>query len=371
MSNSETIIIGAGPAGLACAAMLGAHGHSSLVLEKEKHLAAPWHRHYDRLHLHTHKMHSGLPGKPMPRSFPKYPSRLQVIEYLEDYAHSNAVKIRFLESVTSIQKDESWTVRTDNGTFTAKNVVVASGLAHTPIRPRWEGQEKFGGRILHSSEFRNAAGLSATRVLVVGFGNSAGEIALECAEAGSYVGLSVRSPVNIIPREMFGLPTVSIAIAQQYFPYRLIDTMNAPFLRKRFGKIEKFGLEWAREGPLTTIMEKGRTPLIDIGTVEKIKSEDIRVFGEIARFDDRRVHFADGRSEYFDAIVLATGYRPALDSLLPDHANRLQGADCPARGQLHPRGDGLYYCGFNVLPTGHLRQIGKEAQRIAALIDRN
>jgi cation diffusion facilitator CzcD-associated flavoprotein CzcO len=260
VTDSETLIVGAGPAGLACAASLKALGRSALVLEKGESLADSWHRHYDRLHLHTHKKHSGLPGKPMPRGFPKFPSRLQVIEYLEDYASNFNLDIKYCARVTSIRKYENWTVATDDTTFAAQKVIVATGMARTPSRPNWKGQELYSGRLVHSSQFRNAAELKAKRVLVVGFGNSAGEIALECGEAGLDVGLSVRSRINVIPREMFGLPTLSIAIAQQYIPYRWVDTMNAPLLRLRFGDISKFGLEWSQQGPLTTIMEKGRTP---------------------------------------------------------------------------------------------------------------
>lgn len=368
MTGTETIIVGAGPAGLACSAMLGARGHSSLVLEKADSLAASWHGHYDRLHLHTHRMHSGLPGMPMPHSFPKYPSRRQVVEYLESYAQSNALEIKCGEQVTSVQGGKCWTVATQQSVFEAKNVIVATGLAHTPVRASWQGQESFTGKILHSSEFSNAANLAAKRVLVVGFGNSAGEIALECAEAGLFVGLSVRSPVNVIPREMFGLPTISIAIAQQFFPYRLIDAVNAPFLHRRFGDISKFGLVWSQQGPLTTIMEKHRTPLINIGTMERITSGDIGIFSGIASCKDRLVHFTDGAEEIFDAIVMATGYRPALETLLADFETRFGGTSGPARNELHPAGDGLYFCGFNVVPTGHLRQIGKEALKIARSI---
>lgn len=306
----------------------------------------------------------------MPRSFPKYPSRLQVIEYLEDYANSNSVEIRYGTHVTAIRKAKEWAVETAAGAFEARNVIVATGLANMPAVPTWEGQEGFTGKRLHSSEFRNAADLAAKRVLVVGFGNSAGEIALECAEAGLEVGLSVRSPVNVVPLEMFGLTTASIAIAQQYFPCRIVDAVNAPFLRWRFGDLGAFGLERAREGPLTTIMERSRTPLINIGTIERIRSGDIRVLPGVSKLEGSQVHFADGRRETFDAIVMATGYKPALNALLPNFEQRFGGADGPPRGELQPGNDGLYFCGFNVVPTGLLRQIGKEAQQIAASIDR-
>ena len=368
--DAETIIVGAGPAGLACGAMLRQRGRGFILLEASENIGASWRRHYDRLHLHTHKMHSGLPGKPMPETYPKYPSRVQVVEYLEDYAASNGLDVCCGTPVTEIRKDEHWRIVSGDSVFEAENVIVATGLARSPVQPTWDGQDRFAGQIIHSSEYTNAAALNADRVLVVGFGNSAGEIALDCAEAGLDVGLSVRSPVNVIPREMFGLPAVSVAIVQQFLPHRLMDAVNARFLHRRFGDIEEFGLHWSKQGPLTTIIEKGRTPLIDIGTMERIADGGITVFGALSHFDDMRAYFADGRGEAFDAVVLATGFRPAVDKIIPDWEEGFQGEDHPPRGKLHVNGDGLHFCGFNVVPTGHLRQIGKEARAIAAAIAR-
>jgi len=370
MANVETVVIGAGPAGLACAASLRQRRRSCLVLEQASEVGASWRRHYDRLHLHTHKKHSALPGYPMPDSYPRYPSRLQVVEYLEAYASHYAVDVALGERVTDLRKNGSWSIETTGRTLQAKNVVIASGFARLPVKPVWEGQERYTGKILHSSEFANATALGAERVLVVGFGNSAGEIALECAEAGLTVGLSVRSPVTVIPREMLGVPTLSIAILQQHIPYRIVDTINRPFLRLRFGDIRRYGLSWARQGPMARIIEDGRTPLIDIGTMRLIKSGRIRVLGEIRKSESRTVSFEDGNTGTFDAIVLATGYRPGLEEFLGDFSERFDNGCGPVNGELHPLHDGLYFCGFHVVPTGHLRQIGLEARDIAAAIDR-
>lgn len=368
MAGVETVIIGAGPAGLACAASLYQRGRSSLVLEQASAVGSSWRRHYDRLHLHTHKKHSALPGYPMPDSYPRYPSRLQVVEYLEAYAKHFAINPVFGERVVNLRKDGAWQIETSGSTYQASNVVIASGFARLPINCNWEGQENYSGKLLHSSAFKNAESLGASRVLVVGFGNSAGEIALECAEAGLTVGLSVRSPVNVIPREMFGIPTLSIAILQRHIPYRIVDSINRPFLHMRFGNIRRFGLRWAQQGPMTRIIENGRTPLIDIGTMRLIRSGRIKILGEIATTNDRNVVFQGGNTEKFDAIVLATGFRPALEDFLPDY-EELFGEGGPTDGRIHPHRDGLYFCGFHVVPTGHLREIGLEAQSIAAMID--
>jgi cation diffusion facilitator CzcD-associated flavoprotein CzcO len=179
MTIVETVIVGAGPAGLACAASLRQRRLSCLVLEQASQVGASWRRHYDRLHLHTHRKHSALPGYPMPDRYPRYPSRLQVIEYLEAYAKYHAIDVAFRERVTNLQKNDSWRIETSSGTLQANNVVIASGFARLPIRPVWKGQEHYAGKILHSCDFANAEALGVEHVLVVEFGNSAGEIAVD------------------------------------------------------------------------------------------------------------------------------------------------------------------------------------------------
>ena len=105
MPERDVLIVGAGPAGLACAAALGDRGISSVVLEQADQVAAAWRKHYDRLHLHTDKRHSALPGLPMPKDFPKYPARDQVVEYLESYVEHHAITVEFGERVTELRED--------------------------------------------------------------------------------------------------------------------------------------------------------------------------------------------------------------------------------------------------------------------------
>src|SRR6202171_6248614 len=120
MKNSDAIIIGAGPAGLACAASMGALGLSATVLEKADAVGSVWRRHYDRLHLHTDRGHSGLPGMAMPRSYPLYPSREQLIEYLESYAVRFDIAPIFNSTVSCIRRDGSqWRAETARGSIRA------------------------------------------------------------------------------------------------------------------------------------------------------------------------------------------------------------------------------------------------------------
>ena len=142
--------------------------------------------------------------------------------------------------------------------------------------------ETFRGEIIHSSEYRNATSFAGKRVLVVGFGNSGGEIALDLAEAGIDVALAVRSPVRIIPRDLLGRPILSFVLLYRHLPARLVDTINAPVLRLALGNYEKLGLRRAAKGP-RQMVEDGRVPLIDIGTLARIRDGSIVIRGGIDR----------------------------------------------------------------------------------------
>src|SRR5512135_123686 len=126
----DTIIIGAGPAGLAVAACLKRAAVAALILEQSDKVGATWHRHYDRLHLHTDKAHSALPFVPFPRACPRYPSRLQVIDYLEMYARQFQIEPRFGQQVVAARHaDGVWQVQTQDAHYQALNLVIATGYS--------------------------------------------------------------------------------------------------------------------------------------------------------------------------------------------------------------------------------------------------
>jgi cation diffusion facilitator CzcD-associated flavoprotein CzcO len=366
LSETDAIVLGAGPAGLACAVTMRAAGLNVAVLEKSDRVGSAWRRHYDRLHLHTDRKRSGLPGMAMPKTFPVYPSREQMVSYLEGYAARFDIRPVFNTTVSRLRRDgHQWRAETDKTAFSAPVAIVATGIAGAPYRPVWPGAELYRGEVIHSSCYRNPAGLAAKRVLVVGFGNSGGEIALDLANAGIDVALAVRSPVQILPRDLLGFPILAWAILYARLPARLVDRINAPILRLALGRIEDLGLRRAAKGPRQMVEEDGRVPLIDIGTLDKIRDGSIKLRGGIDRLTPEGVVFADGKSELFDAIVLATGFRPDLRPVLPDAQGVFDRHGMPlvtGRATCEP---GLYFCGQITSPTGQLRAIGIEAQRIA------
>jgi cation diffusion facilitator CzcD-associated flavoprotein CzcO len=370
MVDADAIVVGAGPAGLTCAATMSQLGLKVAILEKSDVVAAVWRRHYDRLHLHTDRGHSGLPGMAMPRTYPRYPSRAQVVEYLENYAAHFDLRPIFNSAVRTVRRDGStWRVDTEQKSFVAPMVVVATGWADFPHRPTWPGSDVYKGSVIHSTEYNHPAALANKRVLVVGFGNSGGEIALDLAQANVDVTLAVRGPVQILPRELLGLPILTWAIAQARLPARVADFINAPAIRLAVGSVKHLGLKIASKGPRRMIEEDRRVPLLDVGTLARIRDGTIKVRGGIDRFTSDGVVFSNARAETFDCIILATGFSPDLRKLLPEAKGVLDRHGMPlatGRATLEP---GLFFCGLIASPTGQLREIGIEAQRIARLAE--
>lgn len=356
-------VVGAGPAGLAVAACLKRRGVSALLLEASEHVGAAWRRHYDRLHLHTHKGGSALPGLAFPSDCPRYPSREQVVTYLEGYARHFQLEPALGEAVGRIAREgDRWAVTTSKRQVTSNHVVVATGYTRVPVRPTWPGLDAFKGQVLHSSDYKNGALWKGRRVLVVGIGNSGGEIAIDLHEHGARPTIAVRSPVNVIPRELFGLPILTASTLFRPLPTRVADAMSAPLLALSIGDITKLGLRKLPYGPMEQIKRHGRVPLIDVGTLALVREGHVKIEPGIERFTETCVVFEGGTTGAFDAVVLATGYRPALEDFLPA-AGDLALAD----GEVSP---GLHLCGFRPSTRGMLKEIGIQARRTARAISR-
>lgn len=360
-------IVGAGPAGLAVAACLKRRGVPAVVLEAGSQVAPVWRKHYDRLHLHTAKGGSSLPGLNFPSGYPRFPSREQFIAYLEGYANHFDIRPAFEESVTRITPDGAgWVVTTPKRTFPVRHAVIATGYTRLPLEPTWPGQDRFRGPVVHTSRYRNAAPFKGQRVLIVGMGNSGAEIAIDLHEQGAEPTIAVRSPVSVIPRELLGLPILSVAALFRSLPPRAGDLLAAPLLALAIGDITKLGLRRRPYGPLEQVKRDGRVPLIDVGTLALIREGKVKIRPGVERFADGSVVFEGGASEPFDAVLLATGFRPALETFLPTAAELCDAKGFPrAAGQVKP---GLHLCGFQLSTRGMLKEIGIEAEHTAAEI---
>jgi len=370
--DADTIIIGAGPAGLATAACLARAGIDYLVLERHDVPGSAWHNHYDRLHLHTVKRYSHLPYRPFPEHYPQYPSRQQVVDYLVDYASHFGIAPRFGHTVQSAVRDgDGWAVTTDKATFRARHLVCATGYSGVPKMPAWPGMDTFAGTIIHSSHFKNAADWRGKRAMVIGIGNSGAEIAIDLFEHGVLEPcISVRSPVHVLPRDMFGLlPAHMTGITMSRLPPKVADRLALPLINAVMGDLTRYGLRQPAIGPAEQVVTQGKIPLFDIGTIDLIKQGHLSVVPDVKKFTETEVVFVDGTRRAMDAIVVATGFAPALQRFFGDLTPSLvDRRGYPTHHGTEVPGRGLWFLGFRNPTIGQLNDIRLEAQRISGQV---
>src|SRR5262245_28912037 len=366
-------MVGAGPAGLASAACLAHRNIPYRLIEAEPHVGARWRRHYDRLCLHTTKTHSTLPGLSFPREVGTYPSRSQVVAYLEAYAAQLGINPRFSERLERARpsdaddagRDSGWDIQTSTQRYRARHLIMATGLNRIPVRPVWPRQELFRGRIVHTAEYQSGTRFSGQRVLFVGVGNTGAEIALDLHEHGARVCLSARSPQNILPRDFLGTPMQVTSMRTAFLPIAVRDTMGRLTSRMAFGDLTRYGLPAPTYGPATEMLKYGRTPVLDIGTVARIKAGDIEVVPAIDMFSESGVMLTNGATREVDAVVLATGYCSGLAELL-DVPELLDRTGRPT--QETRAAPNIHFVGYRNSLSGLLRQIGVDAEAVARAI---
>ncbi|KAH1106095.1 hypothetical protein J1N35_009863 [Gossypium stocksii] len=323
------LIVGAGPSGLATAACLREQGVPFVVLERAECIASLWQkRAYDRLKLHLPKQFCQLPKVPFPEDFPEYPTKKQFIEYLESYAKRFDINPKFNECVQSARYDETsgfWRVKTVRGSnkaefeYICRWLVVATGENAESVVPDIDGLADFGGEIIHASEYKSGEKFKGQNVLVVGCGNSGMEVSLDLANHNASPSMVVRSSVHVLPREVLGKSTFELAVLMmKWLPLWLVDMILLILAWLVLGNIEKYGLKRPLMGPLELKNSKGKTPVLDIGALEKIKSGDIQVVPGIKRFSRGRVELVNGEKLDVDSVVLATGYRSNVPSWLQE-----------------------------------------------------
>lgn len=374
MVETATLIIGAGPAGLAVAGRLRQAGLDFVMIEKSDRVGDSWHRHYDRLHLHTVKQLSHLPGLEFPDDYPRYVPRRQLAEYYAVYARTFSIEPRFGEEAQEVRKsDGRWLTTTGTGlAILSDNVVIATGLNQAPFQPPYPGAEAFTGRIVHSKAYRNAEPFADESVLVVGMGNTGAEIALDLSEAGVETSISVRGPVNIVPRDVLGRPTQLTARMLARLPVDVGDRIGTLLRRMTVGDLTEYGIATPEIAPLAQLRERGKTPVIDVGTVVAIKEGRITVRPAIDHFESDRVGFTDGSEGRYDSVILATGYRPMLEGLLPDGQALLDEKGLPRDVAGDGAHRGLFFVGFdNHRPGGVLGTVVEESTQVVDRIKRS
>jgi putative flavoprotein involved in K+ transport len=356
-------VIGAGPAGLACAALLQQAGEDVVVLERAG-IGAAWETRYERLHLHTVRWLSSLPGYRIPRSSGKWPSRDRVAEYLRAYAARHAIEVRTATVERVDRGPDGWVVRAGPDGVSASRVVVATGYSNVPYVPDWPGT--FAGDVVHSQAYRNASPYAGKRVLVAGAGNSGAEIAVDLAEGGAQeVLLAVRTPPSIVRRDTLGIPSQLLGIATGRLPVPVADRIASTLRRVAIPDLEPYGLP-APPRPYSDFLRRRVIPILDVGVVDAVREGRVRVVGAVEALDEGAVVLADGSAVEVDAVIAATGFRTGLEPLV-GHLGVLDEHGVPlVHGEAeHDDAPALHFVGYRLTLGGMLRTIGRQAKQLA------
>jgi cation diffusion facilitator CzcD-associated flavoprotein CzcO len=368
MSDGRTVVIGAGPAGLASAAELRRRAVPVVVLERGDAIGTSWRGRYDRLRLNSSRWFSKLPDGPYPRGTGMFPSRDEVVGYLEGYAERHAIDVRLRTRVERIDRDGTgWIVRTSGGDVPAEHVIVAGGYDHTPFVPDWPGRERFQGPLMHAAAYRNPEPFAEADVLVIGPGCSGMEIAYDLAEGGARsVRLAVRTPPNMLVRSPLG-PGIALTLMRMR-PQRADRIVN--FVRsKEIGDLTEFGLPVPEEGVFTRLRRLGVAPaIIDKHVIQAIKDRRIEIVAGVESVDETGVGLADGTRIEPDAVIAATGYRCGLEPMV-GHLGVLDDAGVPLAVDGEAAAPGLRFVGYMPLPA-QMRHSGRVATRAANAIAR-
>ena len=378
VTRVEVVVIGAGPGGLAVAAALKGHGVNPLVVDRADRVGSSWRGHYDRLHLHTPRRWSGLPGYPIPRSAGRWVSRDDVVRYLEAYATHHRLELRLGSGVTGIDPvapspdAARWAVRLDDDSIiTADHVVVATGYNHTPVEPDWPGLGGFPGEVVLARDYRNGRPHAGHDVLVVGSGNTGMEIATDLADHGATrVWLAVRTPPHILPRSRMGWPAQGTGILVRRLPPRLVDRVAAVLAVVQEPDLTAFGMPKPGTDLYSRVLV-GRVPVQDVGIVGAIRAKRVEPVAAVAAVEGGDVVLADGSRVQPSVIVVATGYRAGLEPIV-GHLDVLDGRGLPlVHGAHEPDGaPGLWFTGYTNPISGMLRELRIDAEKIASAITR-
>ena len=330
-SAAPVVVVGAGQSGLAAARALHELGIPAVILEASERPAGSWPRYYDSLRLFSPAAYSSMPGMPFPGAPDRYPGRDEVADYLERYASWLGVEIQASTRVQTIRQEGRHfiVVTADGRALRASGIVAASGSFSNPYRPGLQGEEAFAGELSHVADYRNPAPYAGRRVIVVGAGDSAAQVANELAPVAT-VTLASRHPVRFIPQRLGG-QDVHYWLRETGF-----DTLPAEWLSK------------ITEGSVVTDSVGFQQTLTD-GLVNRRPM--------FTSLDRDTVVWSDGQREPADAIILATGYRPSLGYL------RELGALEPDGTPIHVRGISRTHVGLVYLGLEHQRSFASNTLR--------
>ena len=341
-TDASVIVVGGGQSGLAAARVLRELHVPTVILEASDRPAGSWPRYYDSLRVFSPAGYSSMPGMPFPGAPDRYPGRDEVADYLVHYAAGLDVEIQINTRVETIQQDgKGFVVFTEDGrALRASGIVAASGSFSNPYRPSFPGEEAFAGELTHVAEYRNAAPYAGRRVIVVGAGDSAAQVANELAPVAT-VTLATRHPVRFIPQRLGG-QDIHYWLRETGF-----DTLPAAWLNKITG---------------------GSVVTDSVGFEQTLAEGHVDRRPMFIALDGRQVVWSDGQREPVDAIILATGYRPSLDYLRELGALDAYGAPIHVGG-ISSTHVGLVYLGVEFqrsYASNTLRGVSEDARAVIA-----
>lgn len=377
----EVTIIGAGPAGLSAAFELTRAGVTPLVLERTPAVGDVWRNHYDGLCLNSGRYYSALPGSKFPLSAGGWPSRDAVVTLLERMPERGGFSVQTgieIEKVSYDSERDVWQINsTDNQRFVSRAVVIAAGANRIPVIPEWEGKSTFAGKIIHSSQFKNARDYAGKHVLVVGSGNSSAEIASRLAEHATSVTMSVRTPPQILPKSIYGIPLIGIGVWTRRLPMALVDGLLALLRRTMIGDLSAYGLPsptmpMSKQYAINNVVPILYRPFVEdvragrikiVGTIQKISGKEVEVLSTVSAI---RQHDDATTILQPDVIVAGTGFRTGFPELIqvPGITDE-KGKPKVASDQEFPGAPRLYFIGQVNPLSGQLNEIRQEAEKIA------
>jgi hypothetical protein len=329
-TSARVCVIGAGPSGITAAKNLLQAGIENIVVyEKNDQVGGNWlysprlsHSSvFETTHIISSKTMSEYLDYPMPADYPDYPSHKQLLAYFQGYARHFGVEpyIRFNCEVTYAEKqpDETWQVTLADGAVEQFDyLIVCNGHHWDPRMPEYPGQ--FAGEFLHSHDFKTAAPFKDKRVLVIGGGNSACDIAVETSRVSSFTAISMRRGYYIVPKFFMGKPTDVFFASSAFWPRTLRRLLGRVLLMLTVGDLAQYGLQRPTGSPLDI------HPTLNSELLYFIRHGKIHPRRDIQRFDGKNVHFVDGRVEEYDVVIAATGFKisfPFFDRSLVDFSD--------------------------------------------------
>ena len=353
-TEQRVCVIGAGPSGIAAAKNLLAAGFRRVVVyDRNAEVGGNWiyrpdpsHSSvFETTHIISSKRLSQYEDFPMPDAYPDYPGHAQLKAYFQSYARHFGVD-RVLELGTEVSSARprpggGWTLALGNGRreeFDA--LLVASGHHWDPRMPSYPGT--FTGQLLHSHAYKSAEPFVGKRVLVIGGGNSACDIAVETSRRSARTEISMRRGYWFVPKFVMGLPTDVINDRlMRRLPKAIRQQLGKLTVWLVQGRNSQYGLPEPEHGPFEA------HPTINSELLYFIRHGEIHPRPDIARFEGSAVHFVDGSSAEFDVIIAATGYVTRFPFLDTAEVGDYSGREVPLYLKIfHPRFDDLFFIGL-------------------------